>query len=200
MRMPGHLSRLPAVLFAVVASALLLPSWSGSMSGQALPRLFDGSFAPRAERPGTPHLTVRGRRAKASLQALNAPALSLNLFDNTEVAVTRTKVERPRADRLVWHGRGADGSQVALSLVRGALAGTVYSFGQTFDIVSDGNDLYRISELDSAAFPTDDPEFDAIPAADAKGAGSGVTASAPAISADGVPQIDVMVVWTPTAR
>ena len=45
MRMPGHLSRLsPAVLFAVVASALLLPSWSGPMSGQPLPRLFDGSF------------------------------------------------------------------------------------------------------------------------------------------------------------
>ena len=143
----------------------------------------------------------RARAArKASLKALDAPALLLNLFDNTEVAVTRTKVERPRADRLVWHGRGADGSQVALSLVRGALAGTGYSFGQTFDIVSDGNGLYRISELDSAAFPTDDPEFDAIPAADAKGAGKGVTATAPAIVRRRVPQIDVMVVWTPAAR
>ncbi len=200
MRISGHLSRLSAVLFAVVASALLLPSWSGSMSGQALPRLFDGSFATRPERPGTPHLTVRGRRAKASLKALDAPALLLNLFDNTQTAVTRTKVERPRADRLVWHGRGADGSQVALSVVKGALAGTVYSFGQTFDIVSDGNGLYRISELDSAAFPTDDPEFDAIPGAGAKGAGRGVTASAPAMSADGVVQIDVMVLWTPAAR
>ena len=89
---------------------------------------------------------------------------------------------------------------MTLSLVRGALAGTVYRFGQTFDIVSDGNGLYRISELDSAAFPTDDPEFDALPAADAKAAAKGVTATAPAMSADGASQIDVMVVWTPAAR
>ena len=200
MRMSGRLSRLPLFSSRSLASALLLPSWSGPMSGQPLPRLFDGSLAPRAEKPGRPHLTVRGRRATASLKALDAPALLLNLFDNTEVAVTRTKVERPRADRLVWHGRGDDGSQVTLSLVRGALAGTVYRFGQTFDIVSDGNGLYRISELDSAAFPTDDPEFDALPAADAKAAAKGVTATAPAMSADGASQIDVMVVWTPAAR
>jgi hypothetical protein len=50
------------------------------------------------------------------------------------------------------------------------------------------------SELDSAAFPTDDPEFDAPPAADAKAAAKGVTATAPAMSADGASQIDVMVV------
>jgi len=169
------------------------------MSGQPLPRLFDGTFAPRAQKPGMPRLTVRDRRATASLKALDAPALLLNLFDNTEIAVTRTKVEHPRGDRLVWHGHGEDGSQVVLAVVKGALAGTIYRDGQTYDVVSDGNGLYRISELDSAAFPTDDPEFDSLsPAADA--GGSGTTSGAPAAQGDTAPQIDVMVVWTPAAR
>jgi hypothetical protein len=64
----------------------------------------------------------------------------------------------------------------------------------------DGDGLYRVSELDAAAFPTDDPEFDAVPAADAKTGTPRGAPSAPTMSADGVPQIDVMVVWTPAAR
>jgi hypothetical protein len=191
--------RVLLVLLCATAAPLLISSWSAPSAGQTLPRLFDGSFAASASKPGTPRLNVRSRKARVALQALNAPALSMNLFDNTEITVTRTKVERPRADRLVWHGRGDDGSQVALSVVKGALAGTVYRFGQTFDIVSDGNGLHRVSELDAAAFPTDDPELEVVPAADAPGAVSGASVT-PTMSADGVPQIDVMVVWTPAAR
>ncbi len=196
MRISGRL-RVLLVLLCATAAPLLISSWSAPSSGQTLPRLFDGAFPASPSKPGTLRLNVRSRKARVALQALDAPALSMNLFDNTEIAVTKTKVERPRADRLVWHGRGDDGSQVALSVVKGALAGTVYRFGQTFDIVSDRNGLYRVSELDAAAFPTDDPEFDAVP--DAPGAASGASVT-PTVSADGVPQIDVMVVWTPAAR
>jgi hypothetical protein len=47
MRMFGRSFNLsPAVLFAVAVSAILLPSWSAPMSGQPLPRLFDGSLPP----------------------------------------------------------------------------------------------------------------------------------------------------------
>src|SRR5262245_26551007 len=95
-----------AALAALFVSALLLSS--RSISGQALPRLFDGSFLPRAEQSPGPKLTVRGRRTRAQLGALDAPALSMNLFDDTEITVTRTQTERPRADRLIWHGRGDD--------------------------------------------------------------------------------------------
>ena len=192
--------RVLVVLASVVAATLAISSWSTPTAGQTLPRLFDGSFAASASLPGRLRLNVRSRRARVALQALDAPALSMNLFDNTEMGVTKTKVERPRADRLVWHGRGDDGSQVALSVVKGALAGTVYRFGQTFDIVPDGDGLYRVSELDAAAFPTDDPEFDTVPAADAKTGTPRGAPSVPTMSADGVPQIDVMVVWTPAAR
>src|SRR5262249_53610005 len=131
-----------AAFTAVIAFAILLPPWSEPTSGQALPPLFAGSFAPRAPRPGTPRLTVRSRRANASLKALDAPALSMNLFDNTVMTVTRTKVEHPRTGRMLWQGRGDDGSQVALAVVNGALAGTVYRYGQTFDVVADGDGLY----------------------------------------------------------
>ena len=188
------------VIFTVASAALLISSSSGPASTQVLPRLFDGSFAPAAAKPGAPRLTMRSRRAKATLNALNAPALLVNLFDNTQIAVTKTKVERPRADRLVWHGRGEDGSQVVLSVVKGMMAGTIYRDGQTFDVVADGNGLYRIAELDAAAFPTDDPEFDMLAAPDAKAAAGTTSSRQPTMSADGVPQIDVMVVWTPAAR
>lgn len=198
MRMSGRSFRLLAAAAAVVLVAVLTPTWSDPASSQGLPRLFEGSFAPRPARAGDRRLTVRGRRAQTSLKSLDAPALLLNLFDDTEVAVTRTKVERPRADRLIWHGRGEDGSQVALAVVKGALAGTVYRFGQTFDVVPDGNNVYRISELDSAAFPSDDPEFDGLFVADS--AGSSASTSTPTAQADALTQIDVMVLWTPAAR
>ena len=193
----GRSARLATALAAFVAGAAVLPSISGPTSGQGLPKLFQGSLAPRAEKPDAPRLALRGRRAAVALRALDAPAVSLNLFDNTEIAVTRTKVEHPRADRLVWHGRGEDGSQVVLALVKGALAGTVYRKGQTFDIVSDGNGLYRISELDSAAFPTDDPYLDTPPADKPGNPGAPV---APAAAGDAATQIDVLVLWTPAAR
>jgi peptidyl-Asp metalloendopeptidase len=201
MRQARRSFSLPIIAISVVAAAMVISAASGPARTQTLPRLFQGSFAPGASKPGMPRLTARSRRAKAVLSALNAPALSLNLFDNTEIAVTRTKVDRPRADRLVWHGRGDDGSQVALAVVKGALAGTVYTFGQTFDVVADGNGLYRVSELDSTAFPTEDPALDAVPQADARGSlPAGKTTVTPTTAADGVPQIDVMVVWTPAAR
>jgi peptidyl-Asp metalloendopeptidase len=197
MQMHGRRFPIPLILAMVLTSGLLLPTWSGSVSTQSLPRLFDGSFAPRAEGPHAPRLALRNRRAIARLQALNAPALSLNLFDNVEIATTRTKVERPRADRVIWHGRGEDGSQVVLSVVKGVLSGTVYSNGQTYDMVFDGNGLYRISELDASAFPTDDP-LD-MPSADLV-SGSGANSTTPPAAGDVATQIDVLVLWTPAAR
>src|SRR5262245_25617888 len=120
MRTSGSV-RFIAALAAVISSVVLIPSWSTPTRGQGLPRLFEGSFASGPENPHGPRLKLRGRRARVALGALDAPALSLNLFDNTELTVTRTKVEHPRADRIVWHGRGEEGSQAVLTVVNGAL-------------------------------------------------------------------------------
>ena len=57
----------------------------------------------------------------------------------------------------MWHGRSDDGDIVTLALVRGVMTGTVTANGHAFEIAPDVNGTYVVNELDSAAFPTDDP-------------------------------------------
>jgi hypothetical protein len=192
-------SSVVAAIAALIAIVILCPSLSSPISGASLPRLFDDTFTPVVENGRGPRLHVRGRRARAALGALDAPALALNLFDDTELAVTRTNVEHPRAGRTIWHGRGDDGSQAVFTVVNGAMAGTLYRFGQTYEVTGDSNGLYQIAELDAASFPTDDPDFEGlVPPADVPG--TSATSTAPVAQPDGVPQIDMMVLWTPAAR
>ena len=115
MQLPVRLS-VVVLSVALIAIAAIAP-WSG-LHAQSLPRLFDSarSGARPTERPVRPH---QARKARLRLEHLDKPAFVLNLFDNAERVVTRTKVERPRADRLVWHGRTDDGGIVTFAVVRG---------------------------------------------------------------------------------
>ena len=183
-----------SLIVALLAVALMV-TWS-DLHAQSLPRLFDAAQpgAKPTERPVRPH---QARKARLRLNVLDAPAFELNLFDNANRVVTRTKVERPAADRFVWHGRTDDDGFVTIAVVKGVATGTVFLDGRSFEFKSDADGDYTIDELNAAAFPTEDPPLDAFDVAGDPRTDETGTAT---IAADGVVEIDVMVLWTPAAR
>lgn len=185
---------------AVLILALIAPGFGvvgSAVDAQTLPRLFEAPSpnARASERAVRPH---QARKARLRLELLDTPAFTLNLFDNAERVVQRTKIDRPTEDRFVWHGRTDDGGFVSFAVVNGMATGTVFLDGRTFEITADAEGEYDITELNPAAFPTEDaplesPDFQA----DATGSGTVSTAAA---TADSAVEIDVMVLWTPAAR
>ncbi len=152
--------------FRVSISALIVALFAFTLSGhwsaleaQAPARLFENA-KPGAKPTQKPVPAARARKARPRLDKLNSSAISVNLFDNVEQVVTRTKVDRPAADRFVWHGRTEDGGDATFAVVNGVLTGTVFADGRSFEITSDPDGDYTIAELDPAAFPTEDPPLD----------------------------------------
>jgi peptidyl-Asp metalloendopeptidase len=175
---------------------LVVASWVPGIGAQSIPDLI--SSLPAA-RPVTKRAVRarRARKARVNVAALDAPALRLQLFDDIVHRVVRTKVDRLDSHRFVWHGTDEDGGAVTLAVVDNVVAGAIYTDGRAFELTVDADGDYEVAELDPAAFPTEDPPLD-VPRS-----GAGVAAALPAaqgVSADGVPQIDVMVLWTPAAR
>ena len=68
------------------------------------------------------------------MSALNNATLKLKLFDDVQPTLTRRKVERPGADKLVWHGTDDFGTQAVFAVSKGVLTGTVYSDTGVFEI------------------------------------------------------------------
>ena len=177
---------------AVVVVAWCVPG----IGAQSIPDLISSLPAARAvTKRAVP--ARRARKARVNVAALDAPAFRLQLFDDIVHRVVRTKVDRLDSRRLVWHGTDEDGGAVTLAVVNDVVAGAIYTDGRAFELTVDADGDYEVAELDPAAFPTEDPPLD-VPRS-----GADVAATLPAaqgVSADGVPQIDVMVLWTPAAR
>jgi hypothetical protein len=144
--------------------------------------------------------SLRSRNVRVAADVLKrSPRISLDLFDDVRVTAKRTKMFSPRPHSVVWTGTldGVDKGHVTLSIVNGVVSGTVFAFGRTFEILPWTDGTAEVRELDPAKFPTDDPDLDAVSLDVASGLAS--TGSA-VVAADGVNEIDVMVVWTPNAR
>ncbi|WP_239488671.1 reprolysin-like metallopeptidase [Luteitalea sp. TBR-22] len=201
--MPRSLALAAAVLLAVVTTVAPTP-----VQAQSAPDLFvaaqGGSNASRRDVPSR-----RVRKARLNLNALNAPTMRLRLFDDVQPVLTRTRIKQPAADQLVWIGRGDNGEQAVLAMARGVMTGTVFADGRVFEIGLEPDGQYSIAEIDSAAFPTDDPEFEGINfeiledpgnfVGDQVVAGADGPATVDALTGTPV-QVDVMVVWTPSAE
>jgi peptidyl-Asp metalloendopeptidase len=102
----------------------------------------------------------RERKARVNVRALEAQSIRLALFDDIQPILNRVSVEYPSDDTAVWVGEDELGSQAVLTVSRGVLSGTVFADHRTFEISVDESGEYSVVELDSASFPTDDPEFD----------------------------------------
>ena len=182
--------------FILALLCLAMSSPADVLQAQSLPRLFENGRpgATPKDRPVKPHQV---RKARLRLEALDAEALVLNLFDNAERVVRRTKVSRPGPQQMIWQGQTDDGV-VTFAVVNGKATGTAYLDGRSFEVTADADGDYTVAELNAAAFPPDVDPMEPDQPADLSGAvaSSGVAAMA----ADGAPQVDVMVVWTPAAR
>jgi hypothetical protein len=145
---------IPALFVAALsafgsAPALAQPSADLLLPAQA------SSAATRRDVPAR-----RARKARVNVSALNNATVKLQLFDDQQPTLTRTKVERPATDKLVWHGADDFGTQAVFAVSKGVLTGTVFSESGVFEIGLDPDGQYTVAELDPGAFPTDDPMFD----------------------------------------
>ena len=165
-------------------------------------------FAPGAQLDvppgldGSERLKKRGRRVRANVSLLAAgdvPAaedvITVNLFDDVQVrAQRRGAVERPRPGGSVWKGQLLDLPGEAAFAVNGSvMAGTVFAGDRVFEIVYLGDGDHEVRELDPSAFPTDDPPIE-HPDLSGEALADDVVAAG-----DSASQIDVMVLWTPSA-
>lgn len=193
MRMPFKLGLLLFILSLGGVSSNV-----PGLLAQGQPSLLEPSRSSKrpALRGVRPH---QSRKARLNLSALDSAELTLNLFDNAERRARRTKVDRIARDRFVWHGRTDDDGFVTVSVVKGVATGTAFLDGRSFEITPDADGEYDVTELNAAAFPSDDPPLDSFEAFDLAPAASEPTSVA-TLAADGATEIDVMVLWTPAAR
>ena len=192
-------SRFIALLIALSAVSVTDFPLASVVHGQDAPALFESAGPAQAAHPKGRLQPRRARRARARLAALDAPAVTFNLFDGTTLLIRKVKADRPRPGRLVWHGRSEDGAIATVTVVNDVMTATVFREFETFEATVDTDGTYTIREIEPASFPTDDPPFDEMPVV-GDAAGAGAAGAAAAVAADGATEIDVMVVWTPAAR
>jgi hypothetical protein len=186
--------RISALLTALIMSLAIVP---GAFA-QGPPALFE-SASPNARASERAQRTAhQARMARLRLEALDLPSVRLNLFDNADRIAYRTAFERVGGDKALWHGRTDDGGTVALAVVSGMVSGAVFLDGRTFEITPYTDGDHVITELNPAAFPTEDAPIDGLDLAGDEGVSA--VASASSATADGSSQMDVMVLWTPAAR
>ncbi len=125
--------------------------------------------------------------------------LSLNLFDDVTVAMTSTAMETigpAQTPVLVGENDAATGGQSRFAQTSGVLYGVVRTSGKLlYEIAPVGGEAYVIREIDQTSYPAEHevvaPEASLPRAADSAKAGT---------AADDGSRIDIMVVYTPSAR
>jgi hypothetical protein len=154
----------------------------------------------------------RQRPAQVDVNALAGESMRVQLFDDAILTLRRATLEQVADGRFVWTGNDEAGAQGVITVVDGVLTGTVFADHKVFEITVAPDGQYSVTELDSAAFPSDDPPVDAadVDAGEAPGAdvedaltaqGQESKTSAAAVGDVLNPtQIDVMIVWTPAAE
>ena len=185
---------LPALVVTLAATFIPI-----QVIAQSVPDLLIAPQASAAPRRNVP--ARRLRKMRVNLAALDSATVRLELFDDAWPTVSRTSEHRPANDTLVWVGRGEDGTQAVLTVVRGVLTGTVFFDNRTFEVTIDPDGQYTVAELDPAAFPTDDPisnrpQPEIIDAPVEGPVALPIANAAPS----GAVQVDAMVVWTPNAE
>lgn len=125
-------------------------------------------------------------------------AILLNLFDDAQFVADLDTVERSTRG-MVWigHLRGIEQSQVVIVVSNDVVSGNISMPAARYHIRYAGNGVHEVQKIDTALFPQDEP-FVPVPSvlhdaplADERGA---------SVQSDDGSLIDVMVVYTATAR
>ncbi len=154
--------------------------------------------------------TLRWRLAalNVGMDALRAPALAFNLFDDVSITAhggVQPSVNRQASRVTLWTGQvvGADLSAVVVASDGAALDARVVIGGRVYHVQPVGADIVRISEIDMAAGRHDAqgrPIDDAVPYLPTPEDIAHGERARTAIRADDDTVIDVMVVYTPAAQ
>jgi hypothetical protein len=150
---------------------------------------------------------IRGRFVEVNFQLLSqvnglsaansgsAGTLVLNLFRDVVFTAVLDRFEAPSPDSLSWigHLQGVERGQVTLVIGDGIVAGNISLPGAFYQVRYAGNGLHAVYEIDQSGFP---PESEPIPV----GISDYVEPHGATIMADDGSVIDVLVVYTGTAR
>ena len=195
--------RFPAKLVVVVLLPLFLPGTFSAQRDREI-ELFVESLNSQvvAATTGDPRL-LRTRFVDVNLDLLASQVervpgrsvevqnIRLNLFDDTSFTAVPDRIEATGTDGFAWTGhlQGVEPSGVSLVVRDGVLAGNVSIPGTSYEVRYEESGVYSINQIDPAAFP---PEAPPIPVH--------TPSTLPTIAGDDGSIVDVMVVYTTTAR
>lgn len=184
--------------------ATLLTGWAASAVAQQelftyQERLFEPSSLPDAA-------VIAEYRIRVEVDALAASAVlpaSLTLPDGRRYALTPAEIEDRGTDSLLWRGGLAgmgDRGEAVITVRHGHVAGRLSLSRRTYELVPDaaGAGVSRLREIDTTRFPQGP---DAVPPPGLSGERREPPRDeTPGVSARGAPLLEVLVVYTPTAR
>ena len=187
----------------VLICCALTATWAGGAraQGQAVDGLFTDAPAPAAV-TAAEATSIRRRWVRIDVPRLQdqplvqgqAAPVNLNLFPDVSIVAVRDRVERT-ATGFVWVGRiaGVAESSVTFAVNGSIVAGSVTTPATTFSIRYAADDVHVIEEVDRGAFPRESPPLVPEP-------GAAAGADSPAAASDDGSTIDILVVYTPSAR
>lgn len=188
---------------ALCLSGLLAPVAGAQSVGTADPASL---FSSRGEAVERPVGVLRSRVVDLDAARLDGDAVVLELSDELTVLATKDALRSTRAGSRTWLGDVAGSPYGDVRLVRrgDAVVGTVRANGQLYRVRPDGEGRHLVELVDETLLPgcAGDPTASSTLGADAAQdtPGSGGTTSGGDVSPTGAVEIDLLVVYTPTAR
>lgn len=188
---------------ALCLSALLTPVAGAQDVGAADPLSL---FSSRGEAVQRPVGVLRSRVVELDAALLAEDAVVLELSDELTVLATKDRARSTRAGSRTWLGDVAGSPNGDVRLVRrgDAVVGTVRANGQLYRVRPDGQGRHLVELVDETLLPGCAGENAASDAFDDGSAqdtpGSGGTTSGGDATPVGSTEIDLLVVYTPTAR
>jgi peptidyl-Asp metalloendopeptidase len=195
--------RCPAKLLIVVLLTLILPATISAQRDREIELFVEPLNSRDAAATSGDRRLVRTRFVDVNLDLLASQVervpgrsvevqnIRLNLFEDTSFTAVPDRIESTGTGSFSWTGhlQGVEPSGVSLVVRDGVLAGNVSIPGTSYEVRYEGSGVYSINQIDPAAFP---PEAPPIPV-------DTPSTLAPVAGDDGS-IVDVMVVYTPTAR
>lgn len=132
---------------------------------------------------------------------LRGQLISLNLFDDVTLVAQADRIETtPRGINWIGHVQGVPMSQVVIAMNGEVVAANISMMMARYQLRYIGNGVHEVQRIDQSQFPRDE---ESVPVPDQSmldAAALNDATAVPAAQADDGSQIDVMVVYTATAR
>lgn len=192
-------------LTVLIAALLWVSPYASSAQDEILPLFYE---APTLQSPAIPNYRaiIRARPVSIDFSSIVKPAcysrgeaafrgrLQLNLFGDLSLTSILDRVEQVSPDGFTWIGRieGEELSKVILVVRDGVMAGHIRTPKEVYEVRCAGNGVHVICQIDPCAVPgSSEPFCVDLPAP---------TSRAKLARADDGSAIDVLVVYTQTAR